>query len=136
MANIAQTVNVLQAMILTDGAQMLLTPTYHVFEMYKAHQDATLLPIHLQSAEYREGEAGIPALNASASKDKDASGAIHLTLCHTDPTQPATLDGELRGAGLSSVSGRVLSADALNARNTLSSRTRSRRVTSVPTPCA
>ena len=58
MANIAQTVNVLQAMILTDKEKMLLTPTYHVFEMYKVHQGATLLPVELQSPDYalRAGE--------------------------------------------------------------------------------
>jgi alpha-N-arabinofuranosidase len=53
MANIAQTVNVLQAMILTDGAKMILTPTYHVFEMWKVHQGATMLPLHLTSENYR-----------------------------------------------------------------------------------
>jgi alpha-N-arabinofuranosidase len=116
MANIAQTINVLQAMILTDGAQILLTPTYHVFEMYKVHQNATLIPLHLQSAEYKEGEASIPALSASASKD--ASGAVHVTVCHTDPTQTATLEIEVRGATARSVSGRVLAADAINAHNT------------------
>ena len=116
MANIAQTVNVLQAMVLTDGAQMLLTPTYHVFEMWKVHQDATLLPLHLQSESYANGDDEIPALSASASKDD--AGRVNITLCHTDPTQSAALTIDLRGVKASSVSGRVLASDELNARNT------------------
>jgi alpha-L-arabinofuranosidase len=139
MANIAQTVNVLQAMILTNGAKMLLTPSYHVFDMWKVHQDATLLPSHLDcdiyahedyksrrkasqnfmagsTGSYEHGPSEIPAISASASKD--GAGHIHLTLCHTDPTKTATLSCELRGAQPSSVTGRVLTAKALNARNT------------------
>ncbi len=115
MANIAQTINVLQAMILTQGAQMLLTPTYHVFEMYRIHQDATLLPIHLQGESYRSGDAEIPSLSASASR-KD--GQISVTVCHTDPTQSATLSIEMRGAQTGAVSGRVLAADSLQTHNT------------------
>ena len=116
MANIAQTINVLQAMILTDGARMLLTPTYHVFEMYKAHQDATLLPLHLQSDDYQCGDAQIPAISASASRADD--GAITLTVCHTAPTQSATIAIEVRGAQASNATGRVLATSELNAHNT------------------
>ena len=116
MANIAQTVNVLQAMILTDGAKMLLTPTFHVFEMFAVHQGATLLPTHLQSDVYASGDKEIPAVSASASKD--AQNSVHLSLCHTDPTKRATVEVELRGAPLGKVSGRVLAADAMNAHNT------------------
>lgn len=119
MANIAQTVNVLQAMILTDGAKMVLTPTYHVFEMWKVHQDATLLPTHLQSEEYREGDRSVPVISASASRD--ANGALNLTLCNTLPTQNATLTVDVRGAQISSVSGRVLTSGALNAHNNFES---------------
>jgi alpha-N-arabinofuranosidase len=116
MANIAQTVNVLQAMILTDNEKMILTPTYHVFEMYKVHQDATLLPTYLSSGEYSYEDNSIPALNASASKDE--SGAIHLTLCNTDHSKSAKVSCELRGAGANRVSGKVLTAPQLNAHNT------------------
>jgi alpha-N-arabinofuranosidase len=116
MANIAQTVNVLQAPILTDGARMIRTPTYHVFEMFKGHQDAVRLPCELQSAEYAfEGE-GIPAVNASASRS--GSGKILLSLCNLDPEREADVEGELRGAEFSAVSGRVLTADAIHRCNT------------------
>jgi hypothetical protein len=66
MANIAQMVNVLQAMILTDGPRMLLTPTYHVFSMYRPFQGATALPATVAGPEYRLGEVAFPALSASA----------------------------------------------------------------------
>ena len=116
MANIAQTINVLQAMILTDGAQMLLTPTYHVFEMYKVHHDAQLLPLHLQTDVYQHGENEVPALSACASRDAD--GRVHVTLCHTDPTRDATLQIDVRGLEISDATGRVLSGATLQSHNT------------------
>jgi len=116
MANIAQTVNVLQAMILTEGDKMILTPTYHVFEMYKIHHDAALLPADLQCSDYKFGNEQIPALNVSASKDK--SGKIHISLCNLDPNNSAMLVCELRGAVAKEVSGRVLTAEEMTAHNT------------------
>lgn len=93
MTNIAQIVNVLQSMILTNGPKMMLTPTYHVFEMYKVHQDATFLPMDLicDKALVRDNRE-VPMLSASASRDK--SGVIHITLANvdTDNTQNITLD--------------------------------------------
>src|SRR6185369_1172821 len=69
MANLAQTINVLQAVLLTNEEKMLLTPTYHVMEMYNVHQDATLLPITLKSNDYVLGTEKLIAVSASASKD-------------------------------------------------------------------
>jgi alpha-N-arabinofuranosidase len=69
MANLAQTVNVLQSLILTKGSQMILTPTYFVFDLFKVHQNATLLPIKLSSPDYVSGNGRIAAVNASASVD-------------------------------------------------------------------
>ena len=116
MANIAQTVNVLQAMVLTKGEKMILTPTYHVFEMYTVHHDATLLPIELQCNDYKFGEKTIPALNASASQDK--SGSIHISICNLDPKKDAELICELKGAKGRKVTGRILTDDDINAHNT------------------
>ncbi len=116
MSNIAQTVNVLQAMILTKAEKMVLTPTYHVFEMYKVHHDATLLATELQCADYQLGESNIPALNVSASKDK--SGKIHISICNLDPKNTVELVCELRGTGAKKVSGRVLTAATMTAHNT------------------
>jgi alpha-N-arabinofuranosidase len=116
MANIAQTANVLQAMILTKAEKMILTPTYHVFEMYKVHHDATLLPIELQCRDYQFGSEKIPALNVSASKDK--SGRIHISLCNLDPKNSAQLVCELQGTKVKNISGRALTADTMTAHNT------------------
>ncbi len=116
MANIAQTVNVLQAMILTDGQKMVLTPTYHVFEMYKVHHDAALLPVELQCGDYQFGSERVPAINVSASKDK--SGKVHLSLCNLDPANSRELKCQFQGLEAKHISGRVLTADAMTAHNT------------------
>jgi alpha-N-arabinofuranosidase len=116
MANIAQTNNVLQAMILTEGEKMILTPTYHVFEMYKVHQDATLLPVELQCADYQFKGERVPALNVSASKD--ASGKIHVSLCNLNPTSSRELECMFQGLDARRISGRVLTADVMTAHNT------------------
>ena len=117
-ANIAQTVNVLQAMVLTEdgGERMLLTPTYHVFEMFKGHQDATLLPVDLRSGTYAFGEESTPALNVSASKSDD--GKILVTVCNLDPNGEQLLNCDIRGVELKEVSGRVLTAPEITAHNT------------------
>jgi alpha-L-arabinofuranosidase len=116
MANIAQTVNVLQAMILTQGEQMILTPTYHVFEMYTVHHDATLLPMELDAGAYAFEGRSIPAITASASRD--SAGRIHITLSNLDPNTPRTIETTIAGASPSNVSGRILTADDMTAHNT------------------
>ncbi len=120
MANIAQTVNVLQAMILTDGPRMVLTPTYHVFEMFRVHQNAVRVDTALTSDLYTVGDTSLPQISASASRD--ASGVLHLSLCNLSPDSPAEIVCELRGLAqtdkASSVTGRVLTASLSNAHNT------------------
>jgi alpha-N-arabinofuranosidase len=116
-ANIAQIVNVLQAMILTQGSKMLLTPTYHVFEMYTVHHDALLLPIRVSGAEwYRQGSDSVPAVSASASRDR--SGVVHVTLANLDPTRAHDVAIELSGTNASRATGRILTAPAMNSHNT------------------
>ena len=119
MANIAQMVNVLQAMIMTDGPRMVLTPTYHVFEMYKAHQGATYLPIDLSTPDYSRGDAHIPVVSASASRDRN--GLIHLSLVNTDPNRPIRVACAIAGAAPKSASGRVLTAPTMQAHNSFES---------------
>ncbi len=116
MANIAQTVNVLQAMILTDGPRMIVTPTYHVFEMYQHHQGATLLPVWVNCDNYTMDGEAIPAVSASASRD--AQGVITLSLCNLDPNRSIELKGEARGTEIREITGRVLTAGAIDAHNT------------------
>jgi alpha-N-arabinofuranosidase len=115
MANLAQTVNVLQALVLTEGERMVLTPTYHVFEMYKAHQDAILLPIDLNSVSYEYAEEAIPAISVSASRDDE--GKVCLSLCNLDYEREMSVSCELRGTKPTHVAGRVLTAEAINAHN-------------------
>ena len=115
-ANIAQTVNVLQAVILTQGEKMVLTPTYHVFEMYKVHQDATLLPVDLTCMDYQCGKEAIPAISASASRNSE--GKVHISLCNLHPNQEMSVDCELKGMTAGSVTGRVLTAEQITAHNT------------------
>jgi alpha-N-arabinofuranosidase len=115
VANIAQMINVLQAVILTQDDKMILTPTYHVFDLYKVHQDATLLPTVLQGDNYQFQSEAIPALSASASRD--SAGRIHVTVCNLDPGKSRRLLVDARGASVSKVSGQLLTADAINAYN-------------------
>ncbi len=116
MANLAQTVNVLQSVVLTDGARMLRTPTWHVFDLFKAHQDATLLPVTLQCASTGCDGHEVPAVDASASVDAD--GRVHVSLCNLRTREPAMLRIEARGMASAVVSGRMLTAPALQAHNT------------------
>jgi alpha-L-arabinofuranosidase len=117
MANIAQTVNVLQAMILTNKEKMIRTPTYWVFEMFKVHQGGTVLPVELQSPDYAFGQEKIPMVSASATRAADKS-AVHLSLTNSSPTQSVTLTVKLAGLPAKTVAGRVLTAAATNAHNT------------------
>ncbi len=116
MANIAQTINVLQTMILTDKEKMILTPTYHVFEMFAPHQDATLLPCELKCADYTLGSNSIPAVSASASKSKD--GKITITLCNLNPNASIELAADEQGAKGLKIAGRVLTAETIQSHNT------------------
>ncbi len=119
MANIAQTVNVLQAMILTDGPRILRTPTYHVFEMLKVHQDATFLPVDLSPLpQYTHAGQSLPAVDVSASRSTD--GSLNLSLINFDPGSPRSL--AIKIPGFSPVDktcrARVLTAGECDAHNT------------------
>jgi len=115
-ANIAQLVNVLQSVIITDGEKMILTPTYYVFEMYRVHQHAALIPLNFISPEYRLLDQAIPAVSASASKDK--SGKIHISFTNADPHNAIELIIEMRGPQPKKVTGTMLTAKDLSAHNT------------------
>jgi alpha-N-arabinofuranosidase len=119
MANIAQMVNVLQALILTDRERMVLTPTYHVFRMYRVHQGATLLPVDLAAREYVVGQSAVPSLSASASRDGE--GGLHLSVVNLDPNAAVEVSTTVAGRAVKTVSGEVLTAPAVNAMNTFES---------------
>ena len=116
MANLAQTVNVLQAVILTEGAQLVQTPTYHVFEMLKVHQDAMLLDMAFDQGVYEyEGES-VPQISATASADAD--GKIHISFSNADPKNSAQFQCVLEGMeNCGNISGRILAAETMNAHN-------------------
>jgi alpha-N-arabinofuranosidase len=114
MTNIAQMINVLQAMILTDGPKMVLTPTYHVYKMYVPFQDATLVPVTFDAGTYSFGGKTMPRVDAVAARD--AAGKLWLAVTNVDPNQPAEIAVELAGA--KGASGQVLTAAKVDAINT------------------
>jgi alpha-N-arabinofuranosidase len=116
MANIAQMVNVLQAMILTDKEKMLLTPTYWVFEMYAVHQGATPIPLDLSAPAFKAGDSTLPSLHASASKD--SAGRVHLSIANLDPAHDVPASVTLAGITPTSATGRILTAPIITAHNT------------------
>jgi len=109
MTNIAQMVNVLQSMILTKDAQMVLTPTYHVFDMYRGFQDATALPLDLPKLWYGRDEWVSPALHGAAARGKD--GVVHVALVNIDPGKAQHLEIALSGVKSTGVTGRILTSD-------------------------
>jgi alpha-N-arabinofuranosidase len=117
MANIAQTVNVLQAMLLTDGEALVLTPSYHVFAMNKGHQDAASLPFAVRGATPTHDVDGtaLPTFSGSAST---RDGHVLVSLSNLDATGPLTVEVDVRGSAVGPPTGRLLSADSLTAHNT------------------
>jgi alpha-N-arabinofuranosidase len=114
MSNIAQMINVLQSVILTKEKEMVLTPTYYVFKLYKVHQDATMLPVEVKCNQYTLEGQSLNAVNASASVK---NGVISMTLCNLDPNNSQKVSFEIAGVSPSKVSGKVLTASKINAYN-------------------
>jgi alpha-N-arabinofuranosidase len=114
--NIAQMVNVLQAMILTDGPEMVLTPTYHVYEMYVPFQGATLAPSRFEAGTYAFGDISVPGVDAVAARDSE--GRLWLSLVNVDPARPVTMTvrvaEEVRAAA-----GHILTAPAVDSHNSV-----------------
>ena len=119
MANIAQLINVLQSMLLVKDNEIVKTPTYYLFKMYKVHQDATLLPINIECKDYTYNGMSLPEISASASKD--STGKIHVSLCNINPHDGAEIEVDLRGTGvLSTVNGEIITAPEMNTYNDFS----------------
>ncbi|MEO6976972.1 MAG: alpha-L-arabinofuranosidase C-terminal domain-containing protein [Mucilaginibacter sp.] len=115
-AALAQTINVLQSLILTDKEKMLLTPTYHVFDMYKVHQDAKYLPMQLTSPDYVSGDKKLPAVNVSASQD--ASGKVHISFTNLDLHKDIKISTILKDIKWKSVTGQILTSANITDINT------------------
>ncbi|PTT17227.1 alpha-N-arabinofuranosidase [Flavobacterium sp. HMWF030] len=111
MANLAQCVNVLQAVILTDKAKMITTPTYHVMKMYNVHQDATLLNLNFSGPNYTYKGESLPAVSASASKDK--SGKVHISILNIDSKNKNKIEIDVNNLGVKNFTGTILNASKL-----------------------
>ena len=116
MANLAQIINVLQAVILTNEEKMILTPTYHVMEMYNVHQDAKMIPLTIKCNDYVLGNEKLPAISASASKD--STGAMHISLVNIDAKATQDISITLEGGNYKTVGGRILTTAKLQDHNT------------------
>ncbi|MEO7989704.1 MAG: alpha-L-arabinofuranosidase C-terminal domain-containing protein [Chryseolinea sp.] len=111
VANLAQTINVLQAVILTKEEKMILTPTYHVMEMYNVHQDAKLIPLSIKTNDYAVGTEKLPAVSASASIDKN--GVTHISLVNIDAKNAQEITLKSMGVEYKTISGRILTSAKL-----------------------
>ena len=118
MANLAQIVNVLQAVILTEGDKMVLTPTYHVFDLYRAHQDAELIDSYIQTEKIGIDNETCPNLSVSVS-EKD--GVMTITAANADLVNAYPIDCEIVGKSIDSVSGRILRSAKVNDYNSFDS---------------
>ena len=116
MANIAQMINVLQAMILTDKEKMVLTPTYYVYKMYVPFQDATFVPVTFDAGTFTHDGITLPRIDAIAGKDK--AGKLWLAITNVDPNQPAEIEVSLAGINAKSASGETLTAPKVDSVNT------------------
>ncbi len=115
MANLAQTINVLQAVILTEEEKILLTPTYHVFDLYKVHQDSKMVPVHLKSENFENGDDKLKAISVSASINDH--GEVHISTVNIHATKAQDVELVVNGAKLENISGRILTANDLQAHN-------------------
>jgi alpha-N-arabinofuranosidase len=129
IANIAQMVNVLQAMIMTDKESMILTPTYHVFKMYLPFQDATLVPVTMHAGMYTRGTISLPRVDAIAATD--VAGKFWLAITNLDPNSQVEIDAQLAGIVAKAASGTTLTAPSVDSVNSFKS-----PKTVVPTPIA
>lgn len=112
MANLAQTVNVLQSLVLTKGKQMVLTPTYYAFDMYQVHQNATLLPVKIETPDYTMGDQKVPAVNVSASKD--STGTVHISFVNLDPSKTITVNTSFDHVQWNDIKGEALTSAHFN----------------------
>lgn len=120
MANIAQTVNVLQAMVLTEGNAMVLTPTYHLFRMYIPFQDATYLPVTLeQSAVYEYDNYSVAAVSATAARGMD--NRLYISVANLNPNEAASVSLGINGERIRRATAEILTADEMDAHNSFDS---------------
>ena len=115
-ANIAQMINVLQAMIMTDKEKMVLTPTYYVFKLYVPFQDSTFVPVTFDAGTYTHGDITLPRIDAIAAKD--TGGKLWLAITNLDPNQLAEIEASLAGVTAKVAAGETLTAPKVDSINT------------------
>ncbi|MCR2047609.1 alpha-N-arabinofuranosidase [Acetatifactor muris] len=116
MANIAQMVNVLQSVLLTDGKRMVKTPTWYAFHMYQVHQDAELVESFVETREVgQEEENKVPNLTESVSQSQD--GKLHLTLTNLSLDEAEDIESIFADSQVKAVKGTVLTGK-MQAHNT------------------
>ncbi|MDX1953988.1 MAG: alpha-L-arabinofuranosidase C-terminal domain-containing protein [Chitinophagaceae bacterium] len=115
MANLAQMVNVLQAVMLTKEEKLILTPTYHVMEMYNVHQDAVMIPLEVRTDKFIMGQDTLNAINASASRASD--GSLHISIVNVDSRQAKTIDLRLGTYNYPVTEARVLQSGRIQDHN-------------------
>jgi alpha-N-arabinofuranosidase len=116
MANIAQMVNVLQAMIMTDKERMIMTPTYHVFKMYLPFQGASSIPVMFNAGTYTNGNITLPRVDAIAARD--TKGTLWLAVTNLDPNRPVEIDATIVGMNARSLVGEMMTAAKVDSVNT------------------
>ena len=116
MANIAQMVNVLQSIILTEGNNMVLTPTYHAFDLFRPHQDARRLSVQFESPDYAFNGEKLPQISVSASQND--AGNVHVSICNIHPSEGLPMSVDLGNLKIKDASAKILTADTMQAQNT------------------
>jgi alpha-N-arabinofuranosidase len=116
ITNIAQMINVLQAMILTDKDKMVLTPTYHVYKMYLPFQDATFVPVSFDAGTYTQGDITLPRIDAIAARD--TQGKLWLAVSNLDPVKSASIRADIADVKAASATGQVMTAPRVDSINT------------------
>ena len=116
LTNIAQMINVLQAMILTDKDKMVLTPTYHVYKMYLPFQDATFVPVKFDAGTYTQGDITLPRIDAIAARD--TQGKLWLAVSNLDPAKSAKIRADIAGVKATTATGQVMTAPRVDSINT------------------
>ncbi len=107
MANLAQTVNVLQAIILTEGEKLVKTPTYHVFDLYKEHQNGELVYSHIENKQVG-GEKKVPMISCSASVK---NGVLTVTLANCSLDEEAEISCPVMGFSANKAVARILTGE-------------------------
>ena len=116
LANIAQMINVLQAMILTSGGKMILTPTYHVYQMYVPFQDAISVPVSFDPGAYTHDDVQLPRVDVIAARDR--SGKFWVAVTNIDPVRPASIELVTDAKHITAASGQTLAAPHFDSVNT------------------